>query len=61
VRLDLPEPLPPPGATASREGPKDNLGAKLDQATPNKTKQKSLDFLGFPWIYSSESGLFNGL
>jgi hypothetical protein len=38
-----------------------NQRAKSTQANPNKTKQKSLDLLGFPWIYSSESGLFKGL
>jgi hypothetical protein len=38
-----------------------NQGANFVQTNPNKTKQNSLDFLGFPWFYSSESGLFNGL
>jgi hypothetical protein len=43
------------------EAPGFNQSANSSQANPNKTKQNSLDFLGFAWFYSSESGLFNGL
>jgi hypothetical protein len=28
---------------------------------PSKSKQNQAKLLGFPWIYSSESGLFKGL
>jgi hypothetical protein len=41
--------------------PARELRAKKIQAKPNKSKRKSLDWLGFPWCYSSESGLFKGL
>jgi hypothetical protein len=44
----------------ARLGGKYNLAANSVQTKPNKTKQKGLDFLVFPWIYSSELGLFNG-
>ena len=38
-----------------------NQRASYFQAGPNKTKQKSLDLLGFIWFYLVESGLFKGL
>jgi hypothetical protein len=38
-----------------------NRGENLLQIKPNKTKQKSLDLLGFIWFTSSESDLFNEL
>jgi hypothetical protein len=46
AHADLPEPCRS-GRLGGPQGAKYNLGANSVQANPNKTKQKSLDFLGF--------------